>query len=485
MERVQISDPTKLFRVNRLSGDASMDAASNFKSFVVALAASIGMASFVFSDDAVNESPNKCKQCQQCQSSAEPTAKCKEGVCFDGLVCEPGKCPTGMPGECTSDTLAKGPTMLDPPASNGGIAAFVSEWLSKSPKFSAEVAIHFGSPLSTETTRNVPSDGYVLDLSTGRFSIGGSVIRDLGVAGEFVLADRNFDFPYAQTDSNRTQCAVPHIAKPMRFTERIPRIQLAELVNDVIICGHRICSGNKCYEVKDEPVKGTACDKTEGAHIGENGQEETIEEPILVLPLAPPAPPGGDIALFENGMPETEAGSILRTSGLGNVKISLPVTTVVDLLVAKTELSTRLEMTSQLMDERQIAMQQIQTLANRNAALSTQLAVAEARNQMSEALTASVVERAELAIKLASVEPKSGKIHGSTNVVQTIQEDLSNIRRQIALLRRSPVPFAQSYVGTQAMQTYVPTAQIPVSQLSKDTETTCAGDVTESATTVK
>jgi hypothetical protein len=136
------------------------------------------------------------------------------------------------------------------------------------------------------------------------------------------------------------------------------------------------------------------------------------------------------------------------------------------------------------MDERQQAMQQIQSLANRNATLSTQLAVAEARNHMSEALTASVVDRAELAIKLASVESKSTKLQGSSNVVQTIQEDLSNIRRQIALLRRSPVPFAQSYVG---MQPYVPTAQLQSLQLSKDTETTCAGDEPDNpaTTTVK
>jgi hypothetical protein len=273
----------------------------------------------------------------------------------------------------------------------------------------------------------------------------------------------------------------------VRFTERIPRIQFGDLggmVGDVIICGHRICSGNKCYDVKDEPVAGTACDKNGDANtnFNENGEEEQI----LVLPVAPPAPPGVDIALYGNGNNEneSEAASILRKSGLGNVNISLPVTTVVDLLVAKTELSTRLEMTSQLMDERQQAMQQIQSLANRNATLSTQLAVAEARNHMSEALTASVVDRAELAIKLASVESKSTKLQGSSNVVQTIQEDLSNIRRQIALLRRSPVPFAQSYVG---MQPYVPTAQLPASQFSKDTETTCAGDEPDNpaTTTVK
>ena len=269
----------------------------------------------------------------------------------------------------------------------------------------------------------------------------------------------------------------------MRFTERIPRIQLGELVNDVIICGHRICSGNKCFDVKDEPVAGTACDKTEESNANENGEDE----PILVLPIAPPAPPAVDIAQIGNEYGESEAASILRSSGLGKVNISVPVTTIVDLLIAKTDLSTRLEMTSQLMDERQVAMQQIQSLANRNANLSTQLAVAEARNQMSDALTASIVDRAELAIKLASIESKSGKLQGSGSVVQTIQEDLSNIRRQIALLRRSPIPFAPSYVGLQSVQPYVPTAQLPAVQLSKDAEATCSGEDADNvhATTVK
>ena len=333
--------------------------------------------------------------------------------------------------------------------------------------------------------RDVPVDVHVQSGQSRRYSVGGSVNSDLGVAGNFVLKERNFDLLNRPNDlqNGASRSAAPPIAKPMRFTERIPRIQLRELVNDVIICGHRICSGTKCYDVKDEPVAGTACDKT-GATIA---NECADEEQILELPMAPPAPPGESIAFDRNGIPETEAASILRNSGLGSVSISLPVTTVVDLLMAKTELSTRLEMTGQLMDERQMAMEQIQSLANRNATLSTQLAVAEARNQMSDALTASVVERAELAIKLASYDTKSAKFQGTSNVVQTIQEDLSNIRRQIALLRKSPVPFAPSYVGMQPLQPYVPTAQLPVSQMKKDSEATCSGDDPEcvNATTVK
>ena len=424
-----------------------MDAGSKIKTFMVALAATFAAASSVHSDDAETTLPCKSKQCQTLAGLAVP---CIHGVCCDGQVGEAGKCPAS---QCAVETVFSCDAMsLAMSPAHAGFAAFVSDWFSKSPKFSAEVAIHFGtSPLSQN---KLSSDLPMVDLQS----------KDI-------------------VKVNNTQLEqIPQIAKPMRFTERIPRIQLGELTGDVIICGHRICSGTKCYDVKDEPIAGAACDKTEEAIANQRGEEEQI----LVLPMAPPAPPGVNIAFCGNENTETEAASILRNSGLSGVNISLPVTTVVDLIVAKTELSTRLEMTCQLMDERQMAMEHIQSLANRNASLSTQLAVAEARNQMSDALTASVVERAELAIRLACVEPKTSKLQGSINVVQTIQEDLSNIRRQIALLRRSPVPFAPSYVGMQTLQPYVPTAQLPVSQL-KDSDTACSGDELDCAraTTVK
>ncbi len=455
-----------------------MDAPSIIRFFLVALAASFGTSAFVYSDD---DDVNSAGKDKQCQAATGLTAPCIDGVCCEGQACLGGKCSAA---QCSKETI--GECVKAPPesiATPSGIAAFVSEWLLKSPKFSAEVAIHFGqSPIAPSKLRDVPVNVYVQEGQNGRYALGGSVTSDLGVAGNFVLEEGNFDL-LKRPGTTATRNAVPQIAKPMRFTERIPRIQLGELVNDVIICGHRICSGNKCYDVKDEPVASKACDKAEESNSNEEGEDE----PILVLPIAPPAPPGVDIAHIGNDNGESEAASILRNSGLGKVNISVPVTTIVDLLVAKTELSTRLEMTSQLMDERQSAMQQIQSLASRNANLSTQLAVAEARNQMSEALTASVVDRAELAIKLASIESKSGKLQSSSSFVQTIQEDLSNIRRQIALLRRSPVPFAPSYVGLQSVQPYVPTAQLPPVQLSTDAEATCAGDeaVSVHATTLK
>jgi outer membrane protein insertion porin family len=42
--------------------------------------------------------------------------------------------------------------------------------------------------------RDVPVDVYVQEGQTGRFSIGGSVNSDLGVAGQVILEERNFDY---------------------------------------------------------------------------------------------------------------------------------------------------------------------------------------------------------------------------------------------------------------------------------------------------
>jgi len=401
---------------------------------MVALAASFGTISVAFGDDSDPKFPYLPKACtakactaKACQTEAVAKCPCVDGVCSDDQVCGAGKCEDGKCTDGKCEVATDCDLDLQHAHSKNGIAAFVSEWLSKSPRFSLGFAVHFGEsePIASDLPR--------------------------------------VELQKLDSKAYKTQVSSP-IAKPMRFTQQVPRIQLGEFVNDVIICGHRICSATKCYDVKDEPVTGTACDKTEdpNAVAGEESEQ------ILVLPLAPPPPPGVDIALYGDGTPETPAASILRNSGLGNVSISLPVTTVVDLLVSNIELSTRLEMTSQLMDERQASMDKLQSLANRNATLATQLAVAEARNQMSEALTASVMERAEWVVKLASLDSASPRAPISS-AVKTIQEDLSNIRRQIALLRRSPVPFAQSYVG---IQPYVPTAHLPKPEL------TCEGEET-------
>ncbi|MEQ1826714.1 MAG: hypothetical protein ABL921_12245 [Pirellula sp.] len=346
----------------------------------------------------------------------------KESSCKDTAAACPAAACTNAGCSTAACTTAACPTTT-------GLAAFVSDWLSNTPKFSAQFAIHFGP--STSSTNKLGANAPSVDVTL--------------------------------CTSEKNNAVVPMIARPMKFRQGILATQIGELVSDVIVCGHRICSGNMCYEVKDEPVVGTHCDTAQDGPV----PLDIPQEEILVVPMAPPAPPGQDIAAYGTNVQETEAASILRNSGLQNVRVPVPVSTIVDLLVAKTELSTRLEMAELLMSERQAASEQFQTLVERNSRLTTQLAVAEARQQFTDVLTASLMERTELAIKIAandtkagrSTEPTSQTSEAGINSVKAIQEDLSNIRRQIALLRRpQPIPFATSYMGVP--RPYIPTAQL-------------------------
>jgi hypothetical protein len=415
-------------------GDASMEAASinQFSRFAVAIAAAFCLGS------AKADEPRPCTGA--CIKSDAKTACCQEacGKKETDLAKTPcGDCNVScLGGHCASSAVATTATPSDATTATG-LAAFVSDWLAQSPKFSAQLAIHFGP---TPTPANKLGSG----VPTVAVAMG-ETCSDRGVTG------------CLHTEAQTV------ISRPMKFAQNLSATQIGELVSDVIACGHRICAGNKCYEVKDEPVAGTHCD----SHS--DNSTVTVEadaEEIQVVPMAPPAPPGQDIAAFVPTVDETEVSAILRSSGLQHVKVSVPVATVVDLLVAKTELSTRLEMAELLLNERQTAHEQYLALADRNSKLATQLAVAEARQHYSDAITASLMDRTELAIKMASQETRMHatasdvKTEPSSQTVRAIQEDLSNIRRQIALMRRSqPVPFAPSYVGIPS-RPYVPTAQL-------------------------
>jgi hypothetical protein len=327
------------------------------------------------------------------------------------------------------------------PPSTSNIATLVSDWLSKTPQFSIGFAIHFG-------TEQAASDREPKNVVLG------------SDAPELTSTN-----PEAAATKNSVLGRVPKVTKPMKFADHANPIQLDKILNEVVACGHRICSGNKCYDVKDEAVSNTHCDTT---CEGDSNATTVDDEPIMVVPMAPPAPPNVNIASEPTFWTESaEVPSMIAQSGLDQLQVSIPVTQVIELLVAKTELSTRLEMTEQIMTERQVTHDRVQALADRNAKLATQLAVAETRQQLNDTLIASLVERTELALKLTSTDPKSLTARDPSRTFQAIQEDLSNIRRQIAILKRNqPVAFAPSYLGSQDYRPYIPTAQLPVSALT-------------------
>jgi hypothetical protein len=134
-----------------------------------------------------------------------------------------------------------------------------------------------------------------------------------------------------------------------------------------------------------------------------------------------------------------------------------------ELRVLNAELVARLEMTQAILELQNHYSDQIVLLERQNAQLATEAAELRVKNELQEQMTASLIERTELAGKLSAahdwissrtayeaslpVEVHPTAIVANPSYEETIaniQEDLSNLRRQLPLLKRTPVPFAVS-----------------------------------------
>lgn len=312
------------------------------------------------------------------------------------------------------------------------LSSMLGNWLKSPVQFRTEVAVHFSDETGSRDNKNV--------------------------VATICLENAEQDSKVAEgVHQVKSENSSPLNSKPLEFSTGFEK-----LVEEVIACGHRICTGNKCYEVKDEPVVGDDCSTSEA---------KEDEEPIMVVPAAPPAPP--PMYFTENdGFPSSKRG-VVDESVLKDLDINGPAKVVMNLLVDNARLTARLELTETLMAERQAAMEQIYSLAEKNARLQTQIAVNEAKQHATEQLTASLIDRTEVAMKLvatrADSSTDSSDSDGSTVTLKAIQEDLSNIRKQIALMKRqAPVPFAPSSVGRPHTQPYVPSLQHHVPANSAD-----------------
>ncbi len=138
-------------------------------------------------------------------------------------------------------------------------------------------------------------------------------------------------------------------------------------------------------------------------------------------------------------------------------------TEYVELRVLNAELVARLEMTQAILELQNHYTDQIILLERQNAKLVAESAEFRVKNEVNEHLTASLMERTELAAKLSAahdwissrtayeasipvqVQP-SAIVTNPTyeETIAAIQEDLSNLRRQLPLLKRTPIPFAVS-----------------------------------------
>jgi hypothetical protein len=180
------------------------------------------------------------------------------------------------------------------------------------------------------------------------------------------------------------------------------------------------------------------------------------DEPIVEAPAAPPLPPNYQ---FTQHSTQAETDSVTESAfrALGDTQVRVPAQVLVALLVDNAQTSTRLAMTQDMMAERTAFAEQMHLMLERNAQLQAELAIMEIRQQVSASLTAGMVERADLIARMTTHPsgrslPEGCVDEGKTGApveLHAIQEDLANIRRQIALLKRQqPVPFAPSYVGS-------------------------------------
>jgi hypothetical protein len=256
------------------------------------------------------------------------------------------------------------------------------------------------------------------------------------------------------------------IKQPRRVTARlaihgvVPEIELEAVIP---AAQQKICANGKCYEVDEKVVQGESCDQSTNAEV------DSTQEPIVEAPVAPPVPPtfpfalqceeqnssllefqieGSPYALGYLNKDNNDAGNepVDFYGSLSKVQVSVPASTLVAYMVAHVENSVRLEMTEQLAAERAMYAQRYELLIQHNQQLQTQLAIMEARQQLPQALAMQVAPSPQ-----AEQEKRCQSLTASKEDWDAIQEDLSNIRRQIANLKNSsPIPVAQSHIGNES-----------------------------------
>lgn len=269
----------------------------------------------------------------------------------------------------------------------------------------------------------------------------------------------------AQDNVALAQWVTEWMKQPRRLTARlaihgvVPEIELEAVIP---AAQQKICANGKCYEVDEKVIEGKPCDQSMHTDL------DSEQEPIVEAPAAPPVPPSFPFALeckeqdssileFQiEGSPYGLGYLNQDSNGAGDenqdfygslskLQVSVPASTLVAYLVAHAENSIRLEMTEQLAAERAMYAQRYELLLQHNQQLQTQLAILEARQQLPEALAVQVAPTPQ-----AEQETRCQSLTASKEDWDAIQEDLSNIRRQIANLKNSsPIPFAQSSIGTE------------------------------------
>ena len=241
----------------------------------------------------------------------------------------------------------------------------------------------------------------------------------------------------------------PQIKAHLAVHGVVPDLELEPIVS----CGHKICAGKKCYEVEDGTVEGKACDQP--VDESDAGSEE---DPIIMVPAAPPVPNSYHFtATTSETWTEPPSELSVAVQSLGKSQVSVPASLLLSLMVERADATARLELTQALMEEREAHAEQVRLLAEQNLQLQNQISLMASRMEYSNTVAALEHQRAIAthhqfeAAPHPQQAPSQSAPSRDASKLQSIQEDLTNIRRQIALLKwHQPVPFAPSYIGANA-----------------------------------
>ncbi len=221
------------------------------------------------------------------------------------------------------------------------------------------------------------------------------------------------------------------------------------------------CEGDRCYVVDDE----ANCGETKDALKGDSAFIAVELEGILQSDSAPPmASPSFGRSFSGLGRIPTPASSSSVEANMGQE--------LTELRVQNSALVTRLEMMQAILELQTHYSGQILLLERENSKLVAQSAELRVKNEVNEQLTAVLVERTELSGKLAAAHDwissrtayeASLPVHAMNpaanpncdTTIAAIQEDLANLRHQLQLHKRTPVPFAVSNTVSHE-QPYVP-----------------------------
>ncbi len=236
------------------------------------------------------------------------------------------------------------------------------------------------------------------------------------------------------------------------------------------VVSHR-CEGDRCYVVDDDPNGGEAKESSSTVSQPATAEIEAILQsnaapPMVTSPLVT-SPLGRSL------------GSRIRIPEPLPVAESRSANELIELRAMNSVLATRLEMTQAILELQNHYTSQILSLEREKAKIVAEAAELRVKNAVNEQLTAGLIERTELAAKLTAAHDWiSGRtafeaslpvhVHPSALVanptyeesIAAIQEDLSNLRRQLPLLKQTPVPFAVSRTVAKE-QAYVPLVNKP------------------------